>query len=88
MVGGKEKQRDQKAGDGDGAADLHHALRFVVVGGEQLVVKKTVKEVAYKDLELTLLAPGGAGFSLHCKRENGMSRWSEEAGSLKHGEPP
>jgi hypothetical protein len=88
MVSRKEKQRHQKAGDCDGAADLHHALRFVVIGGEQLVVKETVKKVAYKVLELTLLAYGSGGFSLHRKRENRMSGWSEEAGSLKHGEPP
>jgi hypothetical protein len=52
-------------------------LRFVVVGGEQLVVKKAVKNVARKDLELALFAPAGEVFGLHRQRENRMFGWDK-----------
>src|SRR3979490_1721453 len=44
MVSREEKQRHQHAWDGYGATDLHHPRGFVVIGGEQLVVKKTVED--------------------------------------------
>ena len=88
MVGREEKQRHQHAWDGDGTTDLHHALRFVVVGGEQLVVKKAVKNVADKDLELALLAFSGEVFGLHRERKNRVFGWGEEARSLSHDAPP
>jgi len=65
MVGREEKERHHHAWDRDGRTDLHHALRFVVIGGKQLVVKKAVKNVPDKDLELALLAPAGEVFGLH-----------------------
>jgi hypothetical protein len=65
MVSREEKQRHQHAWDGYGATDLHYPLGFVVIGREQLVVKKTVEDVAYQDLELTLLTLPGEFFGLH-----------------------
>ena len=49
---------------GDLAGDDPHKCA-AIVGGEQLIVKKAVKNVAYQDLELALLTCGGQGFSLH-----------------------
>jgi hypothetical protein len=88
MVGREEKERDQHARDGDSATDQHYALGFVIVGGEQLVMKKSVKNVAHQDLELALLALVASAFRLHGERENGMLRRSEESGSLRHCGPP
>ena len=51
-------------------------------------MKKAIKNVADKDLELTLLTPAGDVFGLHGEREYRMFWWGEEAGSLMHGEPP
>jgi hypothetical protein len=65
MVSREEKQRHQHAWDGYGATDLHHPLGFIVVGAEQLVVKKAVEDVAYQDLELTLLTLAGEFLGLH-----------------------
>src|SRR5437879_3747003 len=88
MISRKEKERHQHARDGDGATNLHYALRFVVLGGQQLVMKKAVKNVAYQDLELALLTPDGEVFSLYRERENGTFGRGKKAGSLTHGEPP
>jgi hypothetical protein len=88
MVGGKEKERHQKTRDSDGAADQHDAPGLVVLGGEQLIVKEAVKEVAYKDLELTLLSLGRGGLGLYAERENRISGRREKAELSKHGEPP
>ncbi len=59
-----------------------HALGFVVVGGEQFVVKKAIKNVAYKDLELTLLTLDGDGFGLHGEGENRVFWRSKETDSI------
>jgi hypothetical protein len=85
MAGREEKECHQHARDSDGTTDLHHALRLVVVGGEQLVVKKAVKNVPDKDLELALLTPAGEVFSLYRERENGTLGRGKKAGSLTHG---
>src|SRR5260370_23473081 len=88
MVGREEEERDQQARDGDGATDLHHALGFIVVGAEELVVKKAVEDVSYQNLELGLLTGGAGVVGLYGKRENGMSGGREEARSLTHDGPP
>ena len=88
MVGREEKERHYHPWDGNGTTDLHHALGFVVVGAEQFVMKKAVKNVTDKDLELALLPASGEVFGLHGERENSMFGWGEDAGSLTHGEPP
>jgi hypothetical protein len=67
MVGRKQEESHQQARDSDGATNLHHALGLVVVGGKQLVVKKAVKNVVYKNLELTLLTFDSAVFGLDCQ---------------------
>jgi hypothetical protein len=74
MVGGKEKEGHQQTRDCNGTAELQHTLGFVVVGGEQVVVKKAMKNVAYKDLELALLTLDGDGFGLHGEGENRVFR--------------
>jgi hypothetical protein len=43
-------------------------------------MKKAVKNVADKDLELALLTASGEVFGLHGERENGMFGWGEETG--------
>jgi hypothetical protein len=67
MVGRKQEESHQQARDSDGATNLHHALGLVVVGGKQLVVKKAVKNVVYKNLELALLTFDSAVFGLDCQ---------------------
>jgi hypothetical protein len=88
MIGRKEKESHQQTRDCNGRTDLQHALGFVVFGGEQFVVKKAIKDVAYKDLELALLTLDGDGFGLHCQRENRMFGGSEETDLITHDEPP
>jgi hypothetical protein len=80
MVGREEKERHYHAWDGDGTTDLHHALGLVIVGAEQLVMKKAVKNVPDKDLELALLTASGEVFGLHGERQNGMFGRGEETG--------
>ena len=88
MVRREKKERHQHARDRDGTTNLHHALGFVVVAGQQLIMQESVKNVAYQDLKLSLLAPVALVFRLHSERENGMFGRSEEAASLTHGGPP
>jgi hypothetical protein len=67
MVGREEKERHQHARYSDGTTDLHYTLGFIIVGGKQLVVKKAVKNVMYKNLEPALLAFDSAVFGLYCQ---------------------
>lgn len=88
MVCRKEKERYQQARHRNSAADLHDALGFVVIGSQELVVKKTMEEMAYKNLKLALLVPWCDRFGLNAKRQDWMFGRSERGESLKHGGPP
>ena len=63
MVCGKEKERDDHAGESDGIADLHDALRLVV-RSQEFIVEETVEKVADEYLELSLFAHWSRGLSL------------------------
>jgi hypothetical protein len=51
VIHGKEKERDDHAGESDGVADDHDAFGLVV-GGEEFVVKEAIKKMTDKDFEL------------------------------------
>ncbi len=88
MVCRKEKERYQQSRHRDGAAYLHDAFGLVVIGSQEFVVKKTMEEMAYKNLELPLVPSHGNGFRLNAKRQHRMFGRGEEAESFTHGGPP
>jgi hypothetical protein len=88
MVCRKENECYQQARHRNSRADLDDALSLVVIGGQELVVKKAMEEMAYKNLKLALLLPWSDELGLNAERQDWMFGRSERGESFKHGGPP